>query len=104
MLNSKELDGKLIITIESDMTIYCASDLREKLNGLCCDSLDIELDLSNVNELDISGVQILMSAKKLREKVKGNLTITQHSKVVVDAFETLGLVPYFGDPVYLSNN
>lgn len=47
--------------ISGDMTIYAAEIVKNELNDLIDDYKRFEFDLSEVEEIDTSGVQILLS-------------------------------------------
>ena len=104
MFKYKDLKRKCCITIEGEMTIYTASDLKEKITAVLDDPRELEINLSGVSEIDSAGVQLLMLAKKNRATNQHVLTLVEHSHEALDALETLGLVPYFGDPVIVSRN
>ncbi len=104
MIKYKALKTKCRLTISGEMTIYTAAEQKEKVCEVLDDPRDLEINLSGVNEIDSAGMQILMLAKKSRGLKQYKLTLVEHSHEVLDAMETLGLVPYFGDPVVMSAN
>ncbi|MAR00641.1 MAG: anti-sigma B factor antagonist [Oceanospirillaceae bacterium] len=104
MFRYQALKTKCRITLSGEMTIYTAAEQKEKICEVLDDPRDLEINLSGVNEIDSAGIQILMLAKKSRARKQHKLTLVEHSQDVLDALETLGLVPYFGDPVVISDN
>lgn len=89
------------ISIDEDMTIYNAATqkpmLLDALDG--CEELD--LDLSQVSEMDTAGFQILLLTK--REAIKANKTVrlTAHSKSVTELLDLYNMASYFGDPMVI---
>lgn len=87
--------------IKQDMNIYNASAqkdmLLKALNG--CQELDI--DLSQVSEMDTAGFQILLLTK--REALKANkvVRLTGHSKAVTELIDLYNMAGYFGDPMVI---
>jgi anti-anti-sigma factor len=104
MFKIQNLKHKCRASIEGEMTIYNAATLKQNLDGVLDDSRELEINLSKVNEIDSTGIQLLMLAKKERARHDRKTTLTAHSAAVVDALEILGLVPYFGDPVVMTRN
>lgn len=101
MIRVEELKRKYRAHIDGEMTIYNAMELKEKLLPLLSDKRELELNLSNVTEIDSAGVQLLMLARKERVNREQKLNLTEHSSAVLDVFELMDLVTYFNDPVVL---
>ena len=99
---SQSEQGRRNITINEDMTIYNAatqkSMLLEALAG--CDELD--LDLSQVSEMDTAGFQILLLAKREATKANKAVRLTAHSKVVTELLDLYNMASYFGDPMVIT--
>lgn len=102
MLRCEEQKRKRKAHIEGEMTIYQAAALKEKISGILDDTRELEICLGNVTVIDTAGIQLLMLAKKERERRGLNLSLTKHSSAVLDAFELMGLFAYFNDPVVLT--
>lgn len=102
MFKYEQMKRKCKAHIEGEMTIFTAAELGEKMTAVIGDARVLEINLSHVNEIDSAGVQLLMLAKKEREKQGYKLSLVDHSGVVVDAFELMGLLAYFNDPVVLT--
>lgn len=86
------------LRIEGEFTIYRAMELKEVLFA---EPPVTEIDLSAVTELDSSGVQLLMLAKKTALAQGRPLNLVGHSEAVIDAFELLDVAGYFGDPLVM---
>lgn len=104
MLRYEEQNNKCAVTLEGEMTIYTAAELKEKLLAVLDYPQELEVNLSDVSEIDSAGIQLLMMLKKERSAHQRSFSLVEHSTVILDAFETMGLVPYFGDPVIVSRN
>lgn len=100
-LNSERNGNRLRLHAAGEMTIYHAADLKPALLGALGQGDEIELDLSEVSELDTSGVQLLMLAKREAMAAGKGLTLSGHSPAVLDVFERLALGGWFGDPLVL---
>jgi anti-anti-sigma factor len=90
-----------VMHIEGDMTIYQAADLKARLESLLQQPGPLEVDLSAVTEIDTTGVQLLMLAKRCALAAKKELHLVAHSQAVLEAFELLDLAAYFGDPLVM---
>jgi anti-sigma B factor antagonist len=88
-------------TIKEDMNIYNASAqkdmLLKALNG--CQELDI--DLSQVSEMDTAGFQILLLTKREALKANKSVRLTGHSKAVTELIDLYNIAGYFGDPMVI---
>ena len=94
-----------MLPITGEMTIYRAAELKELvLQALADNTGDLEIDLSGVSELDTSGVQVLMLAKKMAAQQQRALRLTAHSPAVVEVFQILNVAAYFGDPLVITES
>ena len=87
-----------VLRIEGEMTIYRAVELWSAIRRTFEKGGDIELDLSEVSELDSSGVQLLIAAQQRARAVQRELRLVGHSPAVLEVFETLGLAALLGAP------
>lgn len=88
--------------IEGELTIYRASELCVALQAALLQPGDLEIDLSEVSEMDSAGVQLLMAAKRAAQASQRQLRLTAHSPAVLEVFETLDLAAHFGDPLVMA--
>ena len=91
----------LRIAIEGEMTIYRAADLKVTVLEALRKTKVLEIDLSGITELDTAGLQVLMLAKQTAGADKRELRLLQHSPAVMEIFEMLDLVAFFGDAVLI---
>lgn len=91
------------LRIEQEMTIYTAAETKALLMGMLEKNAVLELDLSQVGELDTAGLQLLILAKRECLARNGSLHLVGHSPAVLDVLNLCNLVQYFGDPVVISS-
>lgn len=89
------------ITLDGELTIYRAADLKVTVLEALRKTRVLEIDLSGVTELDTAGLQVLMLAKQTAAADQRELRLLQHSPAVVEIFEMLDLVAFFGDAVLI---
>ena len=89
------------LAIADDLTIYHAIALKEQLLGNLKDHAAIELDLSRVSQIDTSGIQLLMLAKRECQKLDKTLSIVAHSPAVHELMDFYNIAGYFGDPLVI---
>lgn len=94
---------KLVVTLPDAASIYQAEEISAELMPLCQETKPLVVDLSQVNEVDSSVLQLLMQIKLRRDANGLKFNLSNHSPVVVSAMETLGLLSWFSDPVLISS-
>ncbi len=88
--------------LSEDMTIYNAMDQKQQIVK-ALDAHDVvELDLSQVGEIDTSGLQLLILAKREAALHDKSLTIVAHSAAVRQTLDFCNLAAFFGDPVIIA--
>ncbi|TFW22551.1 STAS domain-containing protein [Duganella callida] len=89
------------IALDGEMNIYRAADLKTTVIEALRKAPVLEIDLSGVTELDTAGLQVLMLAKQTAAAEQRALRLVRHSPAVVEIFEMLDLVAFFGDAVLI---
>ncbi|NVM75971.1 anti-anti-sigma factor [Duganella sp. SG902] len=89
------------ISLDGELTIYRAADLKLTVMEALRKARVLEIDLSGVTELDTAGLQVLMLAKQAAAADQRELRLLQHSPAVVEIFEMLDLGAFFGDAVLI---
>ncbi|MCG6202690.1 STAS domain-containing protein [Psychromonas antarctica] len=84
-----------------NMTIYEALELKALFFDTLVQFQKIEVDLSQVAEIDCSGLQLMVSFKNDALKQKKSLVFTAHSREVIKLLELFNMTQFFGDPVVL---
>lgn len=89
--------------IAGEFTIFTAAELKERL----LDNIDhsttqeVEIDLSEVGEIDSAGLQLMILAKRHAAGQGKTLRFCRHSDPVLDLLDLCDLAGYFGDPVLI---
>jgi anti-anti-sigma factor len=89
------------LTIEDDMTIYNAPEQKTRLLMALAKCDELELDLSQISEMDTAGFQLLVLAKREALRAGKALNVTEHSRAVTDLLDLYNMASYFGDPVVI---
>ncbi len=95
-------NGVCHLAIEGEMTIYTAAELKNELAPYLSRE-KIEIDLSDVSEMDSAGLQLLILAKRETLSSERILHLTGHSQAVLDVLDICNMAAYFGDPVVISS-
>lgn len=90
------------IVLENEMTIYNALALKQQLMLALEDCVALELDLSQVSEIDTAGLQLLILVKREAARNLKNLSIVAHNPVIRQALDFCNLASYFGDPMVIT--
>ena len=90
------------LPLADDLTIYHALDLKQTLLDALAASDELELDLSQVNEIDTAGLQLLILAKREAARRDKALAIVAHSPAVRQTLDFCNLAAFFGDPVVIT--
>lgn len=100
-------DENCNVLIEDNMTIYEAVEQKKRLLKALKKikkNHQMEIDLSNVNEMDTAGIQVLLLLKQTAETGKKIILLVAHSPASLDVIDRYNLAAYFGDPVIISSN
>ena len=89
------------ITISEDMTIYNAAAQKLMLLEALTNCQELDIDLSQVSEMDTAGFQVLLLAKREALKAHKTMRLTAHSKAVTELLDLYNMGAYFGDPMVL---
>jgi anti-sigma B factor antagonist len=92
------------LTLQSELTIFNANEQKGKLLNFLGSGNELEINLSQVDEVDTAGLQLLILAKRQAMQQGKTLNFTMHSKEVVDILELANLTSTFGDQVILVHN
>lgn len=90
------------IAITGELTIYTAMKLKDQLLTGISTTKELELNLSEVDEIDASGLQLLVMIKQQAAILGNVLLFTAHSPVVVELIDLSGLAGFFGDPLLMT--
>lgn len=99
LIYKKQQPGR--IGIAGELTIYTALELKDELLAGLSASEELELDLSEVGEIDAAGLQLLVMIKQQAAVSGKALRFTRHSPVVLELLDLSGLAGFFGDPLLI---
>jgi len=91
-------DGVMHLTLQGEFTIYDAG-VKDELLALCAGP-QVEIDLSQVNEIDTVGVQLLLLVLRQAQMQQRNLRLVALHPAVSTMLGLYGLYRTFG----LDNN
>jgi anti-sigma B factor antagonist len=86
------------LSVKGEFTIFRAQELKSILLAA---PQPLVIDLSGVTDIDTAGVQLLMLAKRMAVAAQHELHLIAHSQAVIEVFELLNVVAYFGDPLVM---
>lgn len=92
------------MAICGEFTIFTAQPLKEQLLNAISGAAaagDIDIDLSDVTEIDTAGLQLMLMAKREAGVEGKNVRFVRHSDPVLDLIDLCGLAGQFGDPVLI---
>ncbi len=87
---------RALVTVE--MTIYYAAQLKEDLLPCLELATTLELDLSQVRDMDTAGFQLLLLAKREAERAEKKLHLVAHSPATQEVLNLYNMAAYFDDP------
>ena len=83
--------GHCSIAFGDDLSIYNAANIHQELAGWLPDFETFDIDLSAVEAVDCSGVQILLALKLSLEKESKKMNLTSPSAAVSEIIELLNV-------------
>lgn len=86
-----------IQVMEGPLTIYTATEQKDVLLSLFPLAHEVELDLSNVDEMDSAGLQLLILVKRESLMNGTQLLLSNPSPTVSEALRLSGLDDYFAN-------
>ncbi len=92
---------EFILEVPGDMTIYEAAEMKEIFEKTLSKNDDINVNLSNVSEIDSSGLQLMVSLRETALKSKKTVAYVAHSQAVIDLLDLFDMTSHFGDPVVM---
>ena len=89
-------------TIAAELTIYTAAMEKQSLQEALDAAEELEINLSQVNEMDSAGLQVLIVLKQEAARRKKKLHYSMHSKAVLEILEMSNMTTSFGDQIVLT--
>jgi len=87
--------------VAGEMTIYCATEMKGELLSCIDRDAEVEIDLSEVSEMDTAGFQLLLLAKREAANAGKPLRLVAHSPATLEVLDLFNMASYFGDPVMM---
>lgn len=79
-----------VLTIDGSLTKYDVAEIKAALDEVNPEA-NLSVDLSNVEECDTAGTQLLISLRKTFDEAGGGLELGECSSAVVKAADRIGL-------------
>ena len=91
------------LAISGEFTIFTAAELKSRLLHAVIDaeSEEVDIDLSEVSEIDSAGLQLMVMTKREAQARGKNVRFVRHSDPVLDLVDLCDLSGFFGDPVLI---
>lgn len=89
-------------SINGELTIYTAANEKQSLQDALDLNDELEINLSQVTEMDSAGLQVLIVLKQEAAKRNKKLRYSMHSKAVLDILELSNMTATFGDQIVLT--
>jgi anti-anti-sigma factor len=100
-ISIKASNGVCHVRVTGEMTIYHAAEMTRELLPCLNRGKEVEIDLSEVSEIDTAGFQLLLLAKREAAKVGKPLRLVAHSPATLEVLDLFNMASYFGDPVMM---
>lgn len=84
------------LSIDGEMNIYNAAELKKDILAKTSDCPNIKLDLSGVNEMDSSGLQLLLLLKREADAANKEFELVSQSETTRNVLELFNLKGFFG--------
>ncbi|MEQ4617774.1 MAG: STAS domain-containing protein [Corticimicrobacter sp.] len=95
------------LEIAGELTIFTAQEMKTRLLGFIGAQTgntvgQIEIDLTDVTDIDTAGLQLMLLAKREAAQAHITLRCTGHSHAVVDLLDLSNLTAQLGDQVLVA--
>lgn len=97
MASSKKKGAVEKLVVEGELTIYTAADTKEKI-GKLLEAGAMEIDLSQVSEIDTAGLQLLLLARRECARQEKSIVFSQPSDAVLACIRMCNLHAEFAVP------
>jgi anti-anti-sigma factor len=87
--------------VEGELTVFTVHALKDRIMAALAESSTLQINLSDVSEVDGAGIQLLLAAKREAQQRGGTLSLTGHPPQFIAALELTDLAREFGDPLVL---
>lgn len=87
--------------VSGELNIYSAATVLQELLQALEIRPQLEISLSEVEEIDTAGIQLLLVLKREAARLGKTLTFVQHSAPVLEVLDLLNLVAELGEPLVI---
>jgi anti-sigma B factor antagonist len=87
------------VAIGGAMTIYGAAAAKQPLLDALDGAAELQVDLSEVVEMDTAGAQLLVLLKREADSADKRVVLSGHSPAVLEVFDCYRLAAFFGAAV-----
>ena len=98
-INIEASNGVCHAHVTGEMTIYYAAEMKGELLPHLDDCNEMEINLSEVSEIDTAGFQLLLLAKREAARANKLLRFVAHSQATLEVLDLLGMTSCFEAPV-----
>jgi anti-anti-sigma factor len=85
------------VILAGEMTVYAAANIMNKLIAAIDSAENVEIDLSQISEIDTTGAQLLILAKRHAERTDKQLQLVSYSPSVRELIDVYRLGAFFGE-------
>ncbi len=83
------------LSLDGDMTIYTAEEIHKDISNYLTTPKSLFINLENVEEIDSTGLQILLAVNQHTKEQGHSLILKKPSNAVIDALNLLNLADRF---------
>lgn len=100
-INIETSNGVCRARMAGEMTIYHAAEMKGELLPCLDRCTELEINLSEVSEMDTAGFQLLLLAKREAAHAGKRLRLVGHSPATLEVLDLFNMASHFGDPVMM---
>ncbi|MBI5886084.1 MAG: STAS domain-containing protein [Deltaproteobacteria bacterium] len=93
--NVKKTDGVVNISFAGEFTIYAAADIKARLVESLGQGRMLDVDLEGVTEMDTSGVQLLILARREADMLGKGFRVSRCGEAAAAAIDVYNLREFF---------
>lgn len=89
--------ARTALNIEGELTIYTAAETKERIVAALAADSALDIDLSQVGEIDSAGLQLLIMAQRAAKALGRDVALVNHSTAVRECLELCNMSAVSGD-------
>ena len=86
----KKENGTLTIVISGRLDTVTSMDLKQKLDEIGFENIDIDIDFEDVEYISSAGLRLVLALQKQTKSTDNNMVIRNVNKVVSEIFAVAG--------------